>query len=503
MLRIENAFVADGIGREPFRASVLVDGGSILAVSREKLAGFSGSDTVDAKKMVLSPGFIDVHGHSDLSLLAAPEGQSKVSQGVTTEIAGNCGLSAFPLTANNREHLSELYANYRQELDWSDYPSYCRRLRAAGIKMRLDCLCGHNTLRAAVAGYETKTLTGKQLGEMERLLGEALDAGAKGLSSGLLYIPGKFADDDEIVRLLKVVAAHNAVYATHLRSEGDLLLESLAETIECARRAGLKKLQISHLKTAGKANWGKIAAALSLIEDARKSGIEVTVDRYPYTESMTQLSVILPPPWDDLGDAEIKKRLRHPEERKLMEEALRQYRSPDYWQRVRLAATDASRFRGKCGLRFSELGGDPVRAAVEILAADAPSSCGAFGGMSEENLRRILALDYCMPGSDGNALPADGSLGRSHPRAFGAIAKFMRLRLDATGSIPEAVERAATLPARVFSLGDRGVVAPGYAADLVLFDPDEIDSAADFSMPNAAAKGIAMTLCRGEIVWRI
>ena len=502
MLRIENAFVADGIGREPFRASVLVDGGNILAVSREKLAGFSGSDTVDAKKMVLAPGFIDVHGHSDLSLLVAPEGQSKVSQGITTEIAGNCGLSAFPLTANNREHLSELYANYRRELDWSDYPSYCRRLRAAGIKMRLDCLCGHNTLRAAVAGYETKTLTGKQLDEMERLLDAALDSGAKGLSSGLLYIPGKFADDDEIVRLLKVVAAHGGVYATHLRSEGDRLLESLAETIECARRAGLKKLQISHLKTAGKANWGKLAAALSLIEYARRDGIDINVDRYPYTESMTQLSVILPPPWDDLGDAEIQQRLRSPEEKVRLTEALREYKAPGYWQSVRLAATDAPRYRDKCGRRFSELGDDPARTAVEILAADAPSSCGAFSGMCEENLKRILDLDYCMPGSDGNALPADGSLGRSHPRSFGAIAKFMRLRLDATGSVTEAVERAATLPARVFSLDDRGIVAPGYAADLVLFDPDEIDSPADFATPNATARGIALTVCRGKIVWR-
>ena len=332
MLRIENAFVADGSGKEPFHATVLTDGGSILAVSREKLAGFSSADTVDAKKRVLAPGFIDAHGHSDLSLLAAPEAQSKVSQGVTTEIAGNCGLSAFPLTDANREHLSELYANYRQELDWSDYPSYCRRLRSAGTRMRLECLCGHNTLRAAVAGYETPKLADVQLREMERLLDDALNAGAKGLSSGLLYIPGKFADDDEIVRLLEVVAAHGGVYATHLRSEGDLLLESLAETIECARRAGLRKLEISHLKTAGKSNWGKLSAALSLIERARKDGIEVTVDRYPYTESMTQLSVILPPPWDDLGDAEIQKRLRSPEERTLLEEALRKYRRHQLFQ---------------------------------------------------------------------------------------------------------------------------------------------------------------------------
>jgi len=502
MLRFENIWVAEGTEKAPFRATVLTDGGSIAAVAREKVAGISSADTIDGRGMILAPGFVDAHGHSDLSLLAAPEGYSKVTQGVTTEIAGNCGLSAYPLTELNREHLEQLYANYAQELDWNDYPFYRERLRAKRPALRLACLCGHNTLRAAVAGYDNSHLTEKQLAAMEQLLAAALDAGAKGLSTGLLYVPGKFADRHELVRLLRVVAAHGGVYATHLRSEGNTLLEALAETLECAREAGVAKVQISHFKTAGRANWSKLGSAIRLIEDARRSGVAVTVDRYPYVESMTQLSVILPPPWDDLGDVEIQNRLRDPEVREKLADELRRSRPADYWHQVRLAASAAPQWRGYCGRIIAELGDDPARTVVDILAADAASACGAFRGMDEGNLRRILELDYCMPGSDGNALPADGRFGGSHPRAFGAIAKFIRRRLDATGDIADAVRRATSLPAEVFDLADRGRIAPGYAADLVMFDPDEIDSRADFASPRTPASGIALTVTQGRIVFR-
>ena len=502
MPRFENVGVADGTGREPFRATVLTDGAFITAVEREKLAGFSAAETVDGRGMILAPGFIDAHGHSDLSLIAAPEAESKVTQGVTTEIAGNCGLSAFPLTPLNCDHLEKLYANYGQAMEWTDYLSYMRRLRERRPALRFACLCGHNTLRAAVAGYENARLSEAELAEMEKLLDRALSDGALGLSTGLLYVPGKFADRAELVRLLRVVAAHGGVYATHLRSEGDLLLESLAETLEAARESGVKKVQISHFKTAGKDNWSKLAAAIRLLEDARAAGLDVRVDRYPYLESMTQLSVILPPPWDDLDDVEIQTRLRDLETRRHLAEELRQSRPPEYWSRVRLAASAAPEWKDKLGATLAALGGDPAETTVEILAADTASACGAFRGMCEENLSRILDLDYCMPGSDGNALPADGSFGVSHPRAFGAIAKFVRRRLDASGSIGDAVRRATALPAETFGLADRGIVAPGYAADLVLFDPDAIDSKADFSAPQRLASGIVMTVARGKTVFR-
>ena len=502
MLRFENIYVADGTGAEPFRATVLTEHGSIVAVERGKIAGIPSGATVNGRGLILSPGFIDAHGHSDVSLMAFPEAENKVAQGITTEIAGNCGLSAFPVTDANRVHLAALYADYRQNIDWDDYASYRRRLREKHPHMRLSCLCGHNTLRAAAAGYETRRLSSNRKMEMEKLLGDALNVGARGLSSGLQYVPGKFSDQDELQSLLRIVSASDGVYATHLRSEGTNLLESLAETLECAGKAGVKKVLISHFKTAGRNNWSKLSDAIRLIEYARDSGIEVTVDRYPYLESMTQLSMILPPPWDDLGDAELQKRLHDRRGFARMESVLRRSRPPEYWADIRLAATAVPRYAGQCGKRFSELNEDPVRAAMELLADGAVSSCAAFGIMNENNLKKILALDYCMPGSDASALPLNGSTGCTHPRAFGAIARFMRLRLDDSGSIGDAVRRATSLPAGFFSLHDRGVITPGRAADLVIFDPDSIDSSADFRSPCKNPSGIMMTVMGGDIVFR-
>lgn len=269
-------WLADGSGAPLRRSAVLAGDGKILAVEPD-LPRSAAERTVELGGRILAPGFIDVHGHSDLALPARPEGFGKISQGITTEIMGNCGLSAFPLTGRNREHLQELWAQYGVTLDWSDFRGWRAALSARAPKLRAEALAGHNTLRAAVAGYETETLTSAQLEEMKTLLDAELAAGAAGLSSGLLYVPGKFAPPGEIVELMRVAARRDRLYATHLRSEGNELLEALGETIDCAREAGLRRLHISHFKTAGAANWEKLDAALELLEEAQKGGIAVTV----------------------------------------------------------------------------------------------------------------------------------------------------------------------------------------------------------------------------------
>ena len=247
-------WLADGSGAPLRRSAVLAGDGKILAVEPD-LPRSAAERTVELGGRILAPGFIDVHGHSDLALPARPEGFGKISQGITTEIMGNCGLSAFPLTGRNREHLQELWAQYGVTLDWSDFRGWRAALSARAPKLRAEALAGHNTLRAAVAGYETETLTSAQLEEMKTLLDAELAAGAAGLSSGLLYVPGKFAPPGEIVELMRVAARRDRLYATHLRSEGNELLEALGETIDCAREAGLRRLHISHFKTAGAVSY--------------------------------------------------------------------------------------------------------------------------------------------------------------------------------------------------------------------------------------------------------
>ena len=498
--RIRNIWIVKGDGSEPQKAEVLVSiNGKILSVG----GPFIGcGEVIDGNKLLLSPGFIDPHGHSDLSVLAFPEGFSKVSQGVTTEIAGNCGLSAYPLTRENREHLEELYANYNYPLDWSDFISYRKALGERRCAPDLIPLCGHNTLRAAVAGYEKQMLSSSELLKMKELLAAALDSGSPGMSTGLLYVPGKFASEGEIIELMKVLAEKNRIYATHLRSEGDQLLESLESTLNCAAAAGLKKVQISHFKTALPQNWHKLEAAIELILKARRNGICVTVDRYPYTESMTQLSVILPGEWSDLDDSAIKKKLQNQEECQVLEKLLEQEKTADYWKRVRLASTGAARYRHHCGKLLSDISDTPARTVVELLAADAPGTCAAFSGMSSENLDRIMMLDFCMPGSDGNALPGDYSAGRAHPRAFGTFPRFLKMLLERNVPIGETVQRATGLPAQTFGLTDRGFIREGMRADFTLFDPDELNDTADFSMPHSPARGIAFAMCCGEFVYR-
>ena len=500
-----NLWLADGALSPLRRAAVLVDGERILGVEPEITAS-AADRTVELRGRILAPGFLDVHGHSDLSLMARPEGFGKVSQGISCEIMGNCGLSAFPLSRENREHLEELWAQYGTELDWEDFSGWRAALRNRSARLRAEALVGHNTLRAAVAGYENETLSSVQLETMKQLLARELDAGAPGLSTGLLYVPGKFAPPGEVVELMRVVAAHDKIYATHLRSEGNELFESLDETIECALRAGLKKVHISHFKTAGCANWGKLDGALERLESARAAGIRITVDRYPWTESMTQLSVILPGKAGDLDDSSLARLLANAEERQRVAAELAASRPADYWAGVTLVSTRCAKFRGDGGGTIAALAEreqlSPAELVVDLLAADAAGTTAAFRGMSEENLRRILSLPFCMMGSDESARPADDSIGRSHPRGFGSAARFLRRLLDAGSPIEAVVHRMTGLAAETFGLPELGRIEPGKTADFAAFDPEEVDATADFANPHSPAAGVLFTMVGGEFVYR-
>lgn len=497
---IKNAFLVKGDGSEPVKSELLCSNdGKILAVGHD----FVGCGKVlDGRKQLLVPGFIDAHSHSDISVLPQGSGISKLSQGVTTDIVGNCGLSVFPLTGKNRGHLEELYANYQYPFQWQTCAEYLSFLQEKMTVPRIVPLCGHNTLRAAAAGYDKEQLSRNELQIMIELLDEALTSGAMGLSFGLLYVPGKFARQDEITELMKTVARHDKICTTHLRSEGNELLESIEEFLFCAKSAGLKKLQISHFKTAGKQNWSKLDAAEELILKARNEGITLTLDRYPYTESMTQLSVVLPGKWSDMDDSKIQKLLQDREERELLTTQLAAAREKESWKNVRLCSTAHPRYRKDCGRIFTEITTDPVALAVELLSVDCTGTCAAFAGMSEENLSRIISWDFCMPGSDGNALPPGNAFGTPHPRSWGTFPRFLKRLLESGTSIREAFFRASGLPARTFGLNDRGVLEPGRMADMVLIDPDALEDKATFLAPDSPAEGILWTMVGGKLVFQ-
>ena len=497
-LHLTDLWLADGSGKPLRKEELFIENGFIKAVGKDNI-GVGAGRKINCRNAIVSPGFIDVHGHSDISSLASKDSlYARVWQGVTCEIAGNCGLSAFPVTENNREHLEKLYAKYRVPLSWDSCGGLLRAASEKNLLCDLEYLTGHNTLRAAVCGYENNgDLPQQDIKKMCSLLENSFMQGALGLSLGLLYVPGKFASNDELYQLFKTVSKHGRIVTCHLESEGKYLLESLEKMICLALDSKLKKLHISHFKTAGKDNFHKLDAAFEMMSEARKEGLELTFDRYPYTRSMTQLSLVLPDEWSDIDDVTITKKLQDNEVCRQLITQLRSKRTPEYWKSVLLVNTPLAKYRGKCGCSLDMLGDDPAECVIEILRHDSPGATAAFSGMSHENMLKIITSDYCMAGSDGTALPPDGSLGTDHPRSYGAVCRFMRLLLDNGVPIEKAVRKVTGFAADTFGLKTRGYIREGVPADITVFDPDSIDGRSDFANPQVPAEGIVKVFKNG------
>ncbi len=498
---IKGALVYDGSGAAPRVGDVHVSGSCVKACG-ERLQRPQGAEVVDASGLSLSPGFIDVHGHSDVSLLAAPEATGKLSQGVTTEVAGNCGLSVFPATTPEvREHFADIYRQYPVKFTWDGIDGYVKELERRRPAINLASLCGHNTLRACVCGYKDSPCGPKELDAMAKLLSGTLSGGAAGLSTGLLYVPGKFSKMEELKALSKELAPAGKIHATHLRSEGARLLEAIDEAVQVSF-AGSKRLHVSHFKTAGRENWAKLDAAIEALDSARAAGLEVTADRYPYIYSKTNLSVVLPAPYSDMDDASISKALCDFKALEALAASLDD--SGRDWQMVLLASTSSEFARPFCGLSIADISArldiSPGHVCAIMMRDDASGTDAAFGGMSQFNLQRILALPWVACGSDESARPASYSIGRSHPRGFGSFPRFLNNIAGSLG-MAEALRRATSLPASIFRIPKRGLIAPGNFADLVLFDERRLKDEASFAHPHRVASGIVRVWVSGVLSW--
>jgi N-acyl-D-amino-acid deacylase len=487
---IRNARICDGTGGDVYPGSILIDGDRIAeVVPGGEISGAKDAEVFDAQGCVVSPGFIDAHSHSDATLIAAPDAFSKRTQGITTEILGNCGHSLFPVTSRNADQVASDCAAVGVKPSWSSWRDYCTFLGGVRPAVNFAVLCGHNALCAAYPAIED------QCAALDKMLAD----GCPGLSSGLLYAPGRTVPQSDLMRLAGVLKSTDAIYTTHLRSEGARLIESLEEAVAFAS-AGSGRLHVSHFKTAGEANWGKLDAALELLKNAREHGLRVTADRYPYTYSQTSLSVILPSRYDSMRDREIQEKLSgDPAECERLVVELADSRRV---KRAILTAVSKEEYKAFCGLTLEDCAvrsGMPSAAAfaVAVLRDDGARAMAAFGGMSPENLRRILSEPWVCCGTDENARPQDESLGRGHPRSFGSFPLFLKLTAELCG-LPEAVRRVTSFPASLFRLKDRGVIKPGYYADLTVFDPAKLDCKADFAHPHTPAEGIVRVYVNGE-----
>lgn len=496
---IKNIFICNGVSGDLVKADLGVHRSKIVMIAADIPPGDAASVFHGGGKL-LCPGFIDVHSHSDISIFACPETTGKISQGVTSEIVGNCGLSAFPISSKNRSHLNKLYRNYGVKIDWDTHKSYSNRLSEVKPAGNIFSLCGYNTLRAAVAGYKREKLSRSDIYKMIGMLEMEMKGGGVGLSTGFLYVPGIFADKSELETIFSIFSSHRKPWATHLRSESKFLLESLEETFELALKSGIRKVHISHLKTAGRENWNKIDEVFRLVSRYSELGLNITADRYPYTESMTQLSSFLPEPFDQIDDVSLMKMMKKPAKEVEFMSRLAE-KGDEIWLDRRIVSTAHCEFRRFSGDTFQkvsrEVGRRPIEIVAELIKNDAPGTMVSSPGMNEDNMRRICCSDFICCGTDESARPFDYSIGRSHPRGFGSMPEFFKIVSRKLG-ICEAVRKMTSMPAKIFGLSKRGIIKEGYYADMVLIDPDKFSSTANFANPHSPAEGVIKVWVNGK-----
>ena len=509
----ENATLIDGTGAPRRKADVAVEGERIAAVSEclPEAAKAAAAKRVDLKGRVLSPGFVDVHAHGELEPLADTCAAGKVLSGVTTEISGNCGISPFPLEGALRDEYLRMAAPYGWDsgrLTWQGADQYFAALDEAGCSINRAFLVGHGSARLAVNG------PGKSLDESgKRRLQDAIDsslkAGCVGMSSGLIYAPGCFADAEELIDLSRICARHGALYTTHMRSEGNEIEASVEESLQVGRQSGAR-LQISHLKITYPQNWAKIDWIDRALHQALEDGVDFAADRYPYTASSTHLSAILPSWTLDGGSEAMLKRLENAATvRKIEAEIAGHQPHPSYWSRLVVSGTQDPSLHAEVTGRDLQSIADgwkvrPFEALRRILFQDPDCSKGIFHSMDQANLERILSWDFVMIGSDAAARDVAGPTAEEnpHPRTFGTFPRVLSHFVRERGlfSLEEAVRRMTSLPADTFHLGGRGRIEPGAYADLVVFDPETVRDEASFENPNRFPLGIGKVFVNGRCV---
>ncbi len=502
---IRRATLLDGTGSPPVTADLAIQNDRIAAIG--DLPPAEATRVIDAAGLTLTPGFIDAHTHSDAFILLEPFSPSKLTQGVTTEIGGQCGGSAAP--RHNRAPLpsdweAQTYPGQTAPGPyWTTFADYRTAFQAARPATNLILFAGHNTLRKGVIGNTPRPATPEEIRAMCRNLQAALEEGAWGLSTGLAYHPGTHAHPEEILALAHTAARHGGHYATHMRSESDTLLEALQEVLTLTRATGIPT-QISHLKTAGPPNWHKIDTLLHTLATARQD-LPLHADRYPYTAAGTDLDIILPAWATAGGPPAILTRLADPADRARIIAQLNDSGHDPAAIMIGGAWTPQTRrHSGQTLARIIAQTGETLGHAVtRILQADQTRTGAFFFGMSDANLRRILRQPWVMPGSDASLRAPWGplSLDHPHPRAYGTHPAYYRLLTHELGIPPaETIRRMTSLPAQAFGIPRRGLLKEGWFADLALIDLPAYATAATYEKPHTFATGVRHVFINGAHV---
>ena len=475
---IRNARVIDGTGNPWFRADVGVRDGRIAAIG--DLSRASAYKAVDAQNRVLAPGFLDVHTHVEDAVEKVPGGDNYVLDGVTSIVTGNCGGSEANLAA------------------------FFARLEKLGIGLNLGSLIGHNTVRREIMGTENRAATPEEIRKMQALVEKGMQDGAVGFSTGLIYVPGTYASTEEVVALAKAAAKYGGVYASHMRDEGEHVLEAITEAATVGKEAGMP-VELAHFKIDAPKLWGSSDKSIALVEKFRREGVDVAVDQYPYDQSSTSLGTVLPSWALAGGEEKVKERLKDPETRARikagMKERLDTKGFPDYSYASVARFLPEPAYEGKTISEVNVMKGRAgtleaqMETVLELIAAGAPQMI--FHSMGREDVERILRYPNTAIGSDGGI--REFGVGMPHPRSYGTnarvLAEYVRNRKVIT--LEDAIRRMASLPARTFRFRDRGLIREGMAADLVLFDPEKVQDKATYQQPHQYTEGFDLVLVNG------
>jgi len=507
-LLVKNGRIYDGTGSTAFTADVAVARDEIVAIGR--LDG-EAIRTLDAEGLAVAPGFIDLHSHSDASFLLDPTAQSKIRQGVTLELVGNCGYSfCAPLQGAARDEMKTWVRQHIDSFDvtWNDFGGYLDAVQQARPPVNLAMQVGHATVRACVVGLDDRAPRGHEMDRMKDLVAECLDAGALGFSTGLYYAPASYARTDEIIDLAQIASDRGKLYSTHMREEGSRgvgLFVALNEAIEIGRRTGIR-VEISHLKCVGAATWGRAADVLDFFERTRREGIDIAGDQYPYAASSTSLTGALFPRWSlDGGRSATLAHMANSDMRQRVLQTIDD-RYPDFGGPEVVVISrfvPEERFEGMNMAQVAQdLGCGPGEAALRLYER---GEAGVINHMmSDEDVDTFAGHPLVSVGSDGESLSTEGllSAGKPHPRSYGTNPRFLSdfVRERGVVSLEEGIRKMTSLPASRLALTRRGRIAPGFAGDIVAFSPDEIADTATFAEPHSYPVGIPHVVVNGEVV---
>ncbi|MDO4267321.1 MAG: D-aminoacylase [Eubacteriales bacterium] len=507
---IKNANIIDGSGAPAYRGNVGIENGKIVLPEGEPEA----RQVIDASGRYVCPGFIDAHSHGDLILGSEDAHLFKTTQGVTTEIVGQCGLSMTPAVPEHLKDIQNMLSmgtTYFPEdmKHWSSYSRYLEYADQQKLTANVKMYIGHSSLRIAVMGMANRPSTDEELEEMKRILREAMEAGAAGFSTGLIYTPSCYAEEKEIIELAKVIAPYDGIYASHMRNESNEVVEAVRETINVGRQAGVR-VDISHHKMLGKPNWGKQKETLRLIHEARAEGIRVICDQYPYTCNMTTLNACMPPWYFENGFSSMTDKLRDPEFRKQLKAEMENPETPydNYylnaggWGGVYVYSSPKTpEAEGTFITEYaSGLGKDPWDAFFDLCVANNCETGGVFSSMCDEDVCEIIRDPWCVVGSDGLTRSWKE---KGHPRASGTFPHAITYFVKEKGilTLEEAVHKMTGLTADYLLVKNKGLIREGYDADLVIFNYDTLQDTATYKNPNSITEGIDDVFVNGVLVY--